>query len=168
MARVKRGQSEAELAPLCSGTLLNPPGAAGPEPLWKVWKNLWRRIGSTVAFPRVPSRSWIGCSCPELYNCDLNACNRVLLLWKRRRIGHCHPSNALLCFSENLWVFPRFGVLKIIPMCVDFRPRFSFLSFPTLVRLTTLSMLSVCRENFPSVVLYLGNNVLVLLCFVLF
>lgn len=64
---------------------------------------------------------------------------------------------------SSLWSFENNS--HVLTSVLDFL----FCLFPTLVCLTTLFMLSVCWENFPSVVLYLGNSVLVLLCcFVLF
>lgn len=60
--------------------------------------------------------------------------------------------------------------LENIPMCVDFRPRFYFLSFPILVSLTTLFLLLVCWESFPSVSLCIMATMFwvffVLFCFV--
>lgn len=146
--RVRRSWHCCALAPC-----LILPGPLAQSPFEWSERTCREEWASTVAFPRVPSSWWIGCSCPELYNCNLNSCNQVLLLWKRRQIGHRHPSSDLPWFSEDLWVFPYFGVLKIIPMCVDFRPRFYFLPFPILISLAALFffMLPVCWENFTSV-----------------
>lgn len=166
--RVRRSWHCWALAPC-----LIPPGPLAQSPFERSERTCGEEWASMVAFPRVPSHSWIGCSCPELYNCNLNSCNWVRLLWKRRRIGHRHPSSDLPWFSEDLWVFPRIGVLKIIPMCVDFRPRFYFLPFPILMSLITLFFFfnyatGLLRKLYFCLFLYPGNSVLIfLVCFVL-
>lgn len=145
--RVRRSWHCCPLAPC-----LILPGPLAQSPFERSERTCGEEWASTVAFPRVPSSSWIGCSCPELYDCNLNSCNRVLLLWKRRRIGHRHPSSNLPWFSEDLWAFPRFGDLKILPCVLTSVLDFTFCLFPSLRALQYFFfMLLVCWEKFTSV-----------------
>lgn len=145
--RARRSWHRCPLAPC-----LFLPGPLARSPFERSERTCGEEWASTVAFPRVPSSSWIGCSCPALYDCNLNSCNRVLLLWKQRRIGHRHPSSNLPWFSEDLWALSSPWGFENTPMCVDFRPRFYFLSFSILTSLTILFFMQpVCWENFTSV-----------------